>query len=85
MKSNTAKIRREEADLNRILEALPDNPIPWVQVVTLVAPIIARLAVRYALKRIDKSMGEERVNTVGDSVATFIGDIIKRRLGAKQG
>jgi len=79
--SNTAKIAREEQDLANMLALLPDNPIDWVMVLRLVGPIIARLAVRYALKRAKRTLSEEKVNAIGNSVADFIGAIIKKRIG----
>jgi len=80
-KDNAAKTRREEEELALLLSELPLNPIEWGIVVRLVAPIIARLAVRYALKRLDRGMSEEKVNAVGRSVADFIGEIVRRRSG----
>lgn len=79
--SNQAKIAREEQDLANVLALLPDNPVDWMMVVRLIGPIIARLAVRYALKRAKRSLSEDRVNAIGNSVAAFIGNIIKKRIG----
>lgn len=79
--SNKAKIKREEADLARLLEQLPGNPIPWVAVLKLVAPVIARLAVRYALKRVARSLSEDKVNTIGEHVADYIAGIVAKRTG----
>ena len=78
--SNLAKIRREEGDLYSLLNSLPLNPVPWGLVVSVLAPIVARLAVRYALKKLDRSMSEDRVNSIGKSVADFVAGIIKRRV-----
>lgn len=78
--STQAKIDREAADLKGILEALPDNPIAWGLVIKIVAPIIARLAVRYALKRLDRSMSEDRVNAIGRQVAGFVNGIIASKV-----
>lgn len=77
--ANSAKLKREEDDLRRLLEALPLNPIPWVTVVKLLAPVIARLAVRYALKRVKRTMSEEKVNRIGSLAGEFIGGIVARR------
>ena len=78
--SNSEKIKREEADLERLLLLMPDNPVLWTAVVKLVGPVIARLAARYVLKRIARGMSEDKVNTIGDQVANFIGTIVQRRL-----
>lgn len=82
--SNSAKISREEADLANVLALLPDNPVNWAVVVRLIGPIIARLAVRYALKRVKRTMSEEKVNAIGKNVADFIGGIIRQRTGAHE-
>ena len=71
-RANSAKIRREEADLKCILQNTPANPIPWLSVIRVVAPIIARLAVRYALKKLKRDMSEDKVNAIGTAVATLI-------------
>ena len=79
-KANQSKIERERADLERLLSSLSLNPIPWATIVTVLGPIIARLAVRYALKKTGRSLSEDKVNAIGNQVGSFIGDIIKKRL-----
>lgn len=79
-KANNAKIARERKALEDILVSMPDNPIPWGVMLKLAAPIVARLAVRYALKRVARSLSEEKVNAVGEDVADFIADILERRV-----
>ena len=76
--ANRAKIAREESDLKVLLQQLPTNPIQWLTVVKIVGPLIARLAVRYALKRLKRDMSEERVNTIGEAVAGFVEGAVKR-------
>jgi len=76
---NTVKIERELSDLEALLLTLPSNPVDWVLVVKLVAPFIARLAVRYALKKTKRGMSEEKVNTIGEAVGNFIAGIIAKR------
>lgn len=83
--SNDAKIERELKELDALLGGLPLNPIPWATVITILAPIVARLAVRYALKKAKRSLSEEKVNAIGNQVGTFIGDIIARRVAGKGG
>jgi len=77
--SNEVKITREEADLERVLLALPDNPFPWATAITLIAPIVARLAARLVLKKIDRGMSEDRVNTITAGIASTIRDILAKR------
>lgn len=83
--SNQAKIQRETRDIATILTEMPLNPIAWTTVVKLLAPVVARLAVRYALKRLNRSMGEEKVNKIGAEVGDFISDIIKKRVAPTNG
>lgn len=78
--SNAAKIRREEQELADILGTLPANPINWLTVIRIVAPIVARLAVRYALKRAKRSLSEDKVNAVANQVATLIKGVIDKRV-----
>ena len=76
---NTVKIERELATLDTVLTTLPSNPIPWLTVLSIVAPVISRLAVRYALKRLQRGMSEEKVNRIADQVATHIKEVIKKK------
>lgn len=73
-----ARIDRELADLRRVLEALPPNPISWGAVLTILAPIIARLAVRVALKRIKRGLSEDKVNETASFVAGVIRDVLEK-------
>ncbi|MBA7556739.1 hypothetical protein ES705_49456 [subsurface metagenome] len=77
--SNSEKITREEADLTRLLSSLPDNPFPWATAITLIAPIVARLAVRLALKRIARGMSEGKVNVISGSIADKISEVLAQR------
>lgn len=77
--SINAKIKREEQELEEIMNALPSNPIPWGAVVTILGPIIARLAVRYALKRLARNMSEERVNKIAGDTSALIRGIIAKK------
>lgn len=78
--ANDSKIEREKGELSTLLLALPLNPIPWATVVTVLAPIVARLAVRWALKKTDRSLSEDKVNAIGNQAGAFIGGIIAKRL-----
>lgn len=83
--TNDSKIARERQDLEMLLDTLPSNPIPWAGVVRLVTPLVARLAVRYALKKAGRALSEDRVNIIGRQVGDFIGDIIAKRTGSEGG
>lgn len=79
-KANLAKIDREKEDLANALLLVPtDNPIAWAALLRLVAPIIARLAVRYALKKAARSLSEDKVNAIGTDVASWIASIVAKR------
>lgn len=83
-RANDSKIARELDDLDRVLLLLPDNPIDWVSMIRLVAPIVARLGARYALKRAVRSLGEDKVNAIGKAVGDHIAEILERRLPPKK-
>ena len=70
--ANQTKIEREEETLRVLLTELPANPIPWLAVVRIIAPIVARLAVRYALKRAKRGLSEEKVSAIAGSVSALI-------------
>lgn len=77
--ANMSKIEREEETLASVLALMPDNPIPWASVVRLVAPVIARLAVRYALKRLKRNIAEDKVNLIGKATGDFVSGIVEKR------
>lgn len=77
--ANDAKIARELDSLEGIITTLPDNPVQWAMVLRLVAPVIARLAIRYALKRLHRGMSEDKVNLIGKSVGDWISAMLARR------
>jgi len=79
-RSNDAKIAREEADLAVLLGTLPENPIPWATLLRIVAPILARLAVRYGLKKVKRSLSEDKVNAIGKSVGDMVSGILDKRI-----
>lgn len=81
-RANDARIVREEEALATTLAELPTNPIPWASVITIVAPILARLAVRYALKRTNRTMSDDKVNAVARSAAGLVAGIIAKRVDA---
>lgn len=80
-KANQAKLIRETGDLTAMLLLLPHNPVNWVRIVLLVAPIVARLAVRMALKRLDRSLSEDKVNAIGTQVGSLIRNIVDAKRG----
>lgn len=79
---NTVSIEREERDLEVILLAMPDNPIAWDAVIRMVAPLLARLAVRYALRKSKRGLSEERITSIAGLVTDRIATIVARRTGA---
>jgi len=77
--SMEAKLEREQKELENLLVNLPDNPIAWGPIIRVLGPIIARLAVRIALKKSKRHMSEAKVNQVADSVATTISSVLAKR------
>lgn len=77
--SSEAKVEREQKALEELLANLPDNPLAWGPIVRILGPIIARLAVRIALKKAKRSMSEAKVNQVADSIAGTISAILAKR------
>ena len=73
------KVEREEKALKETLEALPTNPILWGNLLRIVAPLIARLAVRYALKRVKRGMSEAKVEDVTEAVAGLVRRVIETK------
>lgn len=65
-------IVREEQELELLLDSLPENPIPWATVVQLIAPLVARLAVRYGLRRAKRGLSEERISAIANLVSDRI-------------
>jgi len=72
--------KREAEELNRVISALKatsHNPVEWAPIIKFVAPIVARIAARYALKliarkldkRISSKVREETVVSVADHLA----------------
>lgn len=74
--ANDAKITREIEDLKAILADLPGNPIPWAAVIRIVAPFIARLAVRMALKKAKRNMSEDKVNAIASGVSGILRSVL---------
>lgn len=74
----TCRVEQEEGELRTILAELPENPVPWLSVVRIVAPLIARLAVRYALKRAKRGMSEEKVTAVSEQVTSLISGVVRK-------
>ena len=70
--AQTTRIKRDTADLERILRELPENPMPWGAVLRMVLPFVARLGVRYALQKVSRSLSEEKVNTLTDTILGVI-------------
>jgi len=74
-----AKIQREAEELEAILLALPQNPFPWATALRLIAPVLVRLAIRSALKRVKRGMAEDKVKSVTDTVTRAVISILDKR------
>jgi len=71
------RIEREIEDLQRLLKLLPQNPIPWLPVVKIIAPVLVRLAIRITLKKMSRSLGEAKVNAIVDTVSGLIDTMLE--------
>lgn len=69
---NTAEIAQETADLMLVLRSMPDNPVPWAAVVRMVTPFIARLAIRYALRRMGKNLSQDKINAISRAIKGIV-------------
>lgn len=82
MKSQvSAKIKTDEEALETLLKELPDNPIYWGNVVRLVAPFIARIAMRRILKRVGRSTSEDNLRLVSKGISEVIARVIEAKVG----
>lgn len=84
--------KRASRELERAIKALQasgHNPIEWTSIIKFIAPLIARIASRYALKliarKLDRRIGskvrEETILQTADHLADIA---IKRTTGAKK-
>ncbi|MBA7709586.1 hypothetical protein ES703_118507 [subsurface metagenome] len=75
----TEKIAREVKQLEAIIEPLAAlNPLPWLTVAKLIAPFVARIAIRYVLRKMSKTTSESNIELAVDSVRGIL-----TRIGAK--
>lgn len=72
MKRAEVLLRADEEELRNVLSLLPDNPIPWQAIVRLIAPLVARLAVRYAIRRTKRGVSEAKVKSISDAIAALV-------------
>lgn len=76
----TLKIAKEVKQLEAIAESLKTlNPLPWLAVAKLIAPFVARIAIRYVLRKMKKTTSETNVELAVDSVRGILD-----RIGAKE-
>jgi len=76
--AQTPRIKRDTTDLVRILGELPTNPLPWASVLRMVIPFVARLGIRYTLQKVGRSLGEEKVNALTDTIMGIISEVLER-------
>jgi len=84
--------KRERDELDRAVAALygaVPNPIAWAPIIRFVAPIIARIAARYAMKliarKLDKRISSKVKEETVISVADHLADIAIKRTTPKTG
>ena len=68
-----ARQRADERDLETVLGAVGvKNPIPWTAILAIVAPVIARIAIRFILRRQGRTASEENIRAAADHVRAII-------------
>lgn len=75
----TSLIEAEEAMLEEVIADLPENPIPWGPVIRLVAPLIARIAMRRALKKVGRGLSQDKINTISENVSALVRRSLEKR------
>ena len=72
----TLKIARETKQLVSVCESLKTlNPLPWYTVAKLIAPFVARIAIRYVLRKMKKTTSESNIELAVDSVRGILSRI----------
>ena len=72
----TLKIAREVKQLDSVLDAIgAHNPSVWLPIIKTVAPFIARIAIRYVLRKMNKTTSESNIELAVDSVRNILGKI----------
>lgn len=75
----TLKIAREVKQLDSVLDAIgAHNPSIWLPIIKTVAPFIARIAIRYVLRKLNKTTSEKNVENAVDYVR-----LVLNRIGPK--
>ena len=56
------KISREVKELEAVLEVIKTtNPVDWLPIVKMVAPFIARIGIRYVLRKMSKTTSDSNI------------------------
>jgi len=72
----TVKIARETKQLVSVCESLKTlNPLPWFTVAKLIAPFVARIAIRHVLRKMKKTTSESNIELAVDSVRGILSRI----------
>jgi len=81
-----AKVTQEKEDLAAIVKALEStqhNPVAWLPVIKLVAPVVARLAIRIGMAAFARKTGRKIKPSVRDFVADEAAKSIRSMLPKK--
>ncbi len=82
----TLKIAREVKQLEAVVEPLKAlNPLSWYVVARVIAPFVARIAIRYVLRKMKKTTSEANVELAVDSVRGILSRIDTKSEIAKKG
>ena len=75
----TLKIAREVKQLDSVLDAIgAHNPSEWLPIIKTVAPFIARIAIRYILRKMNKTTSEGNVEGAVDFTRAILSRIGKK-------
>jgi len=70
------KIAREVKELKSVLEVIKSsNPIDWLPIIKMVAPFIARIAIRSVLRKMKKTTSDSNIENAVDLVRGVLGRI----------
>jgi len=79
------KINREVKELKSVLAVIKgSNPIEWLPIIKMVAPFIARIAIRSVLRRMNKTTSDTNIEGAVDLVRGVLDRIGSEKLPKKK-
>jgi len=91
MRSKPNPDSRDKRELETVVKALQGsqhNPIDWIAIVRLIAPIVARIAVRYGIglvaRRLNRRVSPQVRDQIANSAADRMSEIVLKRTTSKK-